>query len=1021
MTEYVELHCHSNFSLLDGANPPEGLVQQAKLLGMPALALTDHDAVYGAGRFVEACQTHQIKPILGVELTLDTGHHLTLLACNQMGWHNLCTLITHAQHNAPKGKASLSPDVLENHTAGLIALSGCEQGAISQAIDQNNWRQARDLTKSYLDLFGQGNFWIELQNHLLPRDQYRVDSLVELAETMGLDYVATNNVHYATRDKHRLQDILVCIKHQTSLDEGIGLLRTNNEFYLKTARQMHHLFADYPQAIANTLQIAERCQFELTYGLQDLPQYPLPQAISAIGYLKELCEQNLDSKNPATYERLNHELAIIDNAGLSNYFLIVWDIVRFAREQNIRCQGRGSAANSLVAYLLKITPVDPLAHHLVFERFLSAERQLMPDIDIDFDANRREEVIQYIYAHYDTDHAAMACTFVTFRKKSAIRDVGKALGLSPHLVTYITDQYEQEQREVAEITTDIPDSPPPLHQLHDLCEQIKGFPRHLGIHNGGMVITGAPLATRVPTEPATMENRYVVQWDKDGLETAGLVKIDILGLRMLSAIAETVETIEKTYETVLDLDNLPLDDFAIYDTICQADTIGIFQVESRAQQQVLPRLQPRCFADLIVSISLIRPGPVQGNMVHPYLRRRVGEELVTYDHPSLEPVLAETHGVILFQEQVLKVAHVLAGFTHGQGELLRRALGSKNARTEVEVLRQTFMEGALVNEVSPETAKVMFNQLVGFASYSFPKSHAAAFAVLVYQSAWLKYYYPTAFYAALLNNQPMGFWQPAVIVNDAQRHSIETRNVDIQHSQYKCQVEDNHIRLGFNYIPYFTDELANILVEQRAQVPFVSLKGFCQRTRLPRRIIENLIMVGAMDTWDIPRRQLLWELGKLDYSAQTLDLDFADDNIHLPDLTDLDILFTEYDILGLGLVQHPVETYRDWLDKQHILNSTTVQNLDAGHMVRVAGLLVMRQSPHTAKGVTFVTLEDEWGFINVVLRPDLADKYRRLTQNTTLLIAEGQLQRQGEVINIVASKLRSIPEFLVEAKSSIVP
>ena len=536
MTDYVELHCHSYFSLLDGAASPEILVQQAAALGMSALALTDHDAVYGAIRFQKAAQVAGIRPIWGAEITLEGGYHLTLLVANTTGWHNLCTLITLAQHHAPKGESSLPLEILADYTSGLIALSGCRRGEIVTALQFGDVQSAHRITRRYQDWFGADRFWIELQHHRLPDDDTLNRDLVMLATDLGLGYVATNNVHYATRAGHRLQDVLVCIRHQTTLDQSSGLCRPNSEYYLKSGVEMTALFAGYPAAITNTRLIADQCNFDLGYGLQELPQFPTPPNLNARQYLYQLCRRKLSRRYTTITDelqrRLDYELAVIERGGLSNYFLIVWDMVRYARDNNIRCQGRGSAANSLVAYILGITPIDPLAHDLVFERFLSDERQVVPDIDIDFDAARREEVIQYVYERYGHQHAAMACTYVTFRPRSAIRDVGKALELPISLIEQVSKSVDH--RQVVDVETN---EAPIWQHLFDLCQQIQGSPRHLGIHNGGMVITGAPLAERVPTEPATMPDRVVVQWDKDSLEDAGLVKIDILGLRMISAIA----------------------------------------------------------------------------------------------------------------------------------------------------------------------------------------------------------------------------------------------------------------------------------------------------------------------------------------------------------------------------------------------------------------------------------------------------------------------------------------------------
>ncbi len=1009
---YVELHCHSNFSLLDGASHPEQLAARAASLQMPALALTDHDAVYGAVRFARAAREAGIHPILGAEMTIDGGpfpghHHLTLLVENQTGWHNLCYLVSRARHAAPKGQAWLQFDELVGCTDGLIALSGCRQGAVSQALLRDGVRDtAVDIARRYLDLFGRDHFWIELQRHFLAHDEYLVPRLQALAAYLHLGCVATNNVHYAAPQGHRLQDVLVCIRNLATLDEATHLRRLNSEYYLKSSAEMAALFSDAPQALVNTLAIAERCRFELAYGLQDLPHFPTRHGMSSSAYLRRLCHEAIAARyGPHPPEnvdhQLRHELRIIEGAGLANYFLIVWDMVRFARENGIRCQGRGSAANSLVAYLLYISPVDPLRHDLVFERFLSAERQAVPDIDIDFDARRREEVIQYVYQTYGAEHTAMACTFVTFRKRSAVRDIGKALDLAPELISTAVRALENED---ALKSTALADRLP-LALLLDLSEQIAGFPRHLGIHSGGMIITGAPLMGRVPTEPATMPGRVVVQWDKEALEEAGLVKIDILGLRMLSAVDEAAALVEETTGSHPDLDALTFDDPAVYQMIGKADTVGVFQVESRAQAQMLPRLKPQQFADIVVGISLIRPGPIQGNMVHPYLRRRQGIEAVTYLHPLLEPALAETLGVILFQEQVLKVACDLAGFSPGQGEKLRRALGAKRATEEIARFQDEFIEGAKRAGVSGAVAQTIFEQLLAFGGYSFAKSHAAAFAVLVYQSAWLKRYHPAAFFAALLNNQPMGFWNASVLVNEISRLGMTVWPVDIHHSRAWCHVQENGIRLGLHFVKGLREEQVLRIMSARELRPYDSLLDFCLRTRIDQGNVENLIMAGSMDGWGISRRQLMWELGTLNLNEEMFNLVYKPQAVDLPAQTLAEAMLAEQEIMGLSPGEHVMTLYRQRLTEQGIHGCRGLSLCSNGQRVKAAGLLVVHQSPPTAKGFHFLTLEDEEGMINVIVRPQVYGRFQNIIRGAHLLLVAGMVQREEEVTNLLAESI----------------
>lgn len=1012
MPEYAELHCHSYFSLLDGASTPQALAARAAELGMPSLALTDHNAVYGAVSFAEAAKQHGINPIFGAELTLEKGAHLTLLAADQTGWHNLCRLISIARGNAPKGDAALPSEALAEHTEGLIALSGCRHGDVTRALLNSDPQTALVAAQHYRELFGSERYWIELQHHFRPEDKQLVRDLVAIARRVGVGYVATNNVHYAERTSHRLQDVLVGIKHLITLDEGKHLLRPNSEYYLKSAAEMQAVFTAYPEALRNTIHIAEQCDADLNYTLQELPVFPVPQGMNASSYLQDLCEANMRRRYPSqlahVQQHLQRELDVITRSGLANYFLIVWDIVRFSRENGIFCQGRGSAANSLVAYLLNISPVDPLVHDLVFERFLSAERPTAPDIDIDFQADRREEVIQYVYRRYGTDHAAMACTFITFRARSAVRDVGKVLGMPVDQIDHAARALDTRSPQYigsslsSQADHDWSSESGPWQQLLELCRQIDGFPRHLGIHNGGMIITRPPLSTRIPTEPATMPDRVVVQWDKDGLETAGLVKIDILGLRMLSAIAETLEIVERQTGQRPDLDALIFDDPAVFEMISDADTIGVFQVESRAQAQMLPRFRPNCFADLIVAISLIRPGPIQGNMVHPYLRRRLGDEEVSYLHPLLEPALKETLGVILFQEQVLKVARDLAGFTPGQGEQLRRALGSKRSLEEIERLRAAFVAGAVGKGVTEDIAETVFDKLKAFGLYSFPKSHAAAFSVLVYQSGWLKRYHPAAFYTALLNNQPMGFWSPAVIVHDAKHHGVPVLPPDINISNGQCMVEGDGIRMGLEYVKRLGEATVERVLAQRQAGKFRDLHDFCRRTRLPRLLVESLIASGAMDAWRIPRRQLLWKLGRLDYQTETFEFEYPEDGVVLPQLSRTEAVGMEYGMLGLSTGDHPLSFVRDWLGQHHILSSDTLADCQNGVQVRVAGLAVVHQAPPTAKGHHFLTLEDEFGFINVIVRPQVYARLRSILRGHVLLVIEGIVQKKDRVTNFLA-------------------
>ncbi|MEN9938136.1 MAG: hypothetical protein RLZZ387_4715 [Chloroflexota bacterium] len=992
-SDYIELHCHSSYSLCDGSSPPEELVARAADLGMDALALTDHDAVYGAVPFVRAANERGIHPILGAELTLVGGHHLTLLVENDTGWRNLCQLISHAQAQAPKGQAALPPDLLGNHADGLICLSGCRQGPVAAAVRRLDMTGATRAARWLCERFEPERTVIELQHHLHPGDTALAGRMLDIARHLGLTAVATNNVHYARREQQPLHDLLTAIRHRTSLHDAGPRLRTNSEYYLKPGGRLRPLFGDAPQVLVSTRRIAERCTFRLAYGLQDLPPFPTPPGCDADSYLARLCADALPCRYPGSPERacrqLSYELRVIAQAGLSNYVLIVWDIVRHAREHGIRCQGRGSAANSLVAYLLGISPIDPLHEGLVFERFLSAERPALPDIDLDIAADRREEVIQYVFRTYGQAHAAMACTFSTFGERAALRDVARALDVtSEHLLT-AGDHTSDNTRALAA----------------ELCRQIQGLPRHLGQHNGGMVLTRAPLAERVPIEPAAMRGRVVVQWDKDMLEDAGLIKIDLLGLRMLSALTEAEALVRATADPALTLDRLTFDDPQVYAMIAAADTIGVFQVESRAQAQVLPKLRPACFADLVVAISLIRPGPLQGNMVHPYLKRRVGIEPVSYAHPRLQAALEETLGVILFQEQVIKVARDLAGFTAGEGERLRRALGAGKGPEAVAPFREAFLAGAARNGVAAATANTVFGQLEAFGGYSFPKSHAAAFAVIVYQSAYLKRYHSSALLVGLLNAQPMGFWPPAVLVRDARRHGVRVLPLDIRTSDARCTLTgDGAVRLGLSYVLGLGETGTERILAARRERSFAGLPDLCARTRLPKGLVEKLVLAGACDSWGIERRQLVWQLGTLRYEADELDLPIPGSTVELPPLRADEAQSLQEALLGVSTAEHVLARWRDALTERGYMGSAALARCPAGQRVQVVGTVVVHQAPPTAKGFHFVTLEDEDGMINVIVRPHLTPLYRE-RRSGHMLKVEGVVQVEAGVVNVLATRL----------------
>jgi error-prone DNA polymerase len=1059
--------------LLDGAAAPAALAERAAELGMEALALTDHDGLYGAIEFGIACRKAGIRPLIGAELTLHDGAHVTLLARDRGGYATLCRLISAAQLAGGKGHARLPREALElcEGGAGLVVLSGCRAGAIPRLVLQRRYSEARAAAEEYRALFGPQNFWIELQNHLLGDDTLLNAALVELAEELGLGYVATNNVHYARTAEADLQDVLTCVREGIGVRDYHPARLTNLEYCLKRAREMEDLFVRWPRAVAATAEIAGECAVEMDFRGDRFPDFPLPAGVSAQERLRELCEAGL----AATYgpgeqararRQLAHELAVIERTELAEYFLIVWDLMRFAREQGIRGQGRGSAADSLAVYCLGITTIDPLAHNLLFERFLNEGRSgSPPDIDIDFQADRREEIIQYVYRTYGHEHAAMVCNIVTYRARSAIRDVGKVLGLPADTLDRLAKNMESwqpramraEARRLEEMRPRLAPAPPEHTQARQgaekeketgstwellirLCEEIEGTPRHLSIHVGGMLITRRPLLEIVPLERATMPGRVVVQWNKDSVEDAGLIKIDLLGLRMLAVLSEAVDLVAQGEgqpagaaeravggkDGRLNLEGLPLDDPAVYALLRRGDTIGCFQVESRAQAQMVHRHRPENFNDIVVQVAIIRPGPIVGNMVHPYLRRRRGLEPVAYLHPRLEPVLKETLGVLLYQEQVMRVATELAGLDGSAADRLRRAITHQRVTREMEGLHEEFLAGCVRAGMAREGAEELFRQMAAFGQYGFCKSHAAAFAQTAYQSLYLKRYHPVEFYCALLNHQPMGFYSAAVVAGDARRHGVPLLGVDARYSDVRCTVEREPggeraaIRLGYNYVDGIGEEgLARIADARASGEPFDGLRGFWQRTALPEKAIMGLIRVGAFDAWEADRRRLLWQAGELapflaegGKKGRAMPLPWPMHGGEAPLLTPMDEwdeMEAERAVLGLTTRRHLFHLLRGGLQGD-VLSGEALRFLPTNLRVRVAGLAVCRQRPPTAKGMVFLTLEDETGLINVILHPDIYERDRSIAR-LPALIAEGRLQKEGGAINVVARRLLRLEEI----------
>jgi len=1015
MNDYAELHCHSNFSLLDGASHPEDLVARAAEVEMPALALTDHNGLYGVVPFYKAARQAGVKPVIGAEITTDKGYHLTVLAQSNRGYSSLSSLISRAQLTQSKGNPSVDLATIARYSADIICLSGCRKGEIPSLIQGGDKEKAEAVARSYIEIFGRDNFLIELQNNLYQGDRRLCGELVQIANRLGISYVATNNVHYAREDGHRLQDILVCIANRTTLDKSGRFRRHNSEFYLKSAAEMSPLFKEYPKAIENALSIADRCNVSLDFSSYRFPEFPVPEDETHASYLAKLCREKAKERygeiSDEVRSQLRYELDLIEKLGLSGYFLIAWDIMDYARRNGIPAQGRGSAANSIVAYILGISRVDPISHRLFVGRFLNEEMSALPDIDIDVSTNHREKLIQYVYKKYGEEHTAMVCTYVTFQARNAIREVGKAIGMPADVIDQMAKTVGaysakgiQEDLGGLEKFRDYVGSVPWQHFV-SLCREIGDFPRHLSIHVGGMIVSSCPLSEIVPLEKATMPGRVVCQWDKGAIEDAGLVKVDILGLRMLSLVDEVVSLVRKNHDLEFELAKVPQDDQQVYDMICRADTLGVFQVESRAQMQTLPRTMPRSIEDLTVEVAIIRPGPLQGNMVHPYIRRRQGKEKVTYPHPILKPILEETLGVILFQEQVLRAAIAVAGFTSGEADSLRRAMSHKRSVRAMEDLRERFLAGARTNGVEEEVAERVFDTLKGFAEYGFCKSHAAGFALLAYESAWLKCHYPAEFYAALLNNQPMGFYSPEVIVGDARRHGITVLPVDINLSQGKCIVENGMVRLGFCYVKDMGEEAIASLEKARSETPFSSLADFYRRAKVCREAVDSLILAGAIDSFG-ERRRLLWDIGILEHTSRdALLFECPGYQVPLPNMTDWEKLAAEYSVQGLSAGVHPMKLMRDSLPGDGVLKNSAVLAVSSGTKVSVAGYVVCRQAPRTAKGHVFLTMEDETGLVNVILKPEVYQRFRYPVRTEPLILVEGIFQKRNGISNIVAQHI----------------
>jgi error-prone DNA polymerase len=1344
MAAFAELHCHTNFSFLDGASPVEDLVERAIELGLGALAITDHQGLYGAVRFAAAAQAAGLWPIVGMELELldavapdpdgvvvprrrrkprdrpvmveralpaggravrpdverlrppghrqprredlrgvrprELGPHLVLLARDMTGYRSLCRLASAAHMAGTKGAPRFTHELLGANTDGLVALSGCRHGEVARRLLAGDRDGAARAAKALAGFFA-GSFYLELQHHLLPDDDWLVGETTSLAEDAGLPLIVTNDAHYALPEDRELQDVLVCIRHGKSLEEGAHLRRPNGEYFLKSEAELAALppgsgslgesvARAWAEGIRNAAELAERCSVDFDFEQYRFPGFAVPSGETAFSYLEGLCHEGMRRRyvplRPAVVKQLAHELEVIERTGLAEFFLICWDIMRFCRERGIPAQGRGSAGDSIVAYVLGITRVDPIRHRLLFERFINEGRTTYPDVDIDFASSRRDEVIQYCYERYGPEHTGMVCNLVTYRARSAVREVGYALGFPRPLVDRVAKALEtydsvmvrrdleaeggfaafftpaeatagphpdrmldrmgelkpparllqgahgfpsgthgfpsgtrsfpsddeggpgdtpvsvrwlraerEEKRAETQADTEIHPAlqrpprrvdsdgsgsddyrPPALRpvvtplwskntssggrteaaatseldytQSHahsstfgglrspelalidalkpasdhsgvtggdnhaqghpggasdgrprvgparlgqstigmtpwdrwlELTARIDGFPRHLSIHTGGMLITAAPLVDIAPLERATMPGRVVVQYDKRDIETIKLIKLDLLGLRMLSAIDDALRDIQADCAVHVDLDRLPEDISEVFRMICAADTVGVFQIESRAQMQTLPRSRPENLDDLVVEVAIIRPGPIQGNAVHPYLRRRQGKEEVSYLHPSLQPALEETLGVILYQEQVMKIAIDVAGFSAAESDGFRRAMGTWRSSREMEKLHARFVDGCIIcNGLTTEQAEELFRQVAAFASFGFNKSHAAAFARTAYESAFLKLFYPAQFVTGLINAQPMGFYPVEVLINDAKRHGVAVLPVDVNRSRYRTATEwvglpgtplpegagierrprivrssgcvvpgkeaRDHwsaqtargygIRLGLHLVKGIGEAEGEALDAELARGgPFTSLADLVARTEPSEEVVARLVRAGALDPLGEPRRRLLWQLREVcGASRRTRSLDLRLPPTEAPDLpppTELERLGDAYAILSLDAHRQVIELFRPALDRLRVLKAGELADAKPGR-VRIGGLVVTRQHPMTARGTVFLALEDETGMVNVTLWPDTWARFRGTVRRHALLYVEGRLERESNVVNVIADRVESLAE-----------
>jgi error-prone DNA polymerase len=1029
LTAYIELHAGSAFSFLEGAALPEEFAGAAAHYEMPAMALLDRDGVYGAPRFHMAAKKAKIQAHIGAEVTSTTGIRYPLLAETREGYQNLCRLMTRMKLRAPKGKGAITEDELAAYARGLVCLTGGEYGPLTKAIPDGNGRAALDRL---IDIFGRTNVYVELQRHYDRQEEAINQNAIALAASYRLPLLATNGVRYASPHQREILDVFTCIRNHRTLETAGRLLAKNSDRYLKTPAEMARLFRDVPEAIANTADLSRRLQFTLKDLGYEFPRYPVGDGETMASFLRNRTYDGALKRFRPYDERsrlqVERELALIEKLHLEGYFLIVWDIVQFCLQNNILIQGRGSAANSAVCYALEITAVDPVKMELLFERFLSEERGEWPDVDLDLPSgDQRERAIQYVYQRYGALGAAMTANVITYRGRSAAREVGKALGFDTatldrlsSLVGHFEYKDEFDTLEAQFRTAGFNMRQPRIRKFLELCVNIQDFPRHLGQHSGGMVICQGQLDSVVPLEPATMPDRNVVQWDKDDCADMGIVKVDLLGLGMMAVLEESIKLIGDHYGEEVDLAHLPQNDPASYEAMQKADTVGMFQIESRAQMSCLPRMRPDKFYDIVVQVAIIRPGPIVGNMVHPYLKRRQRREPVKYPHPALETVLARTLGVPLFQEQLLRMAMITAGFSGGEAEELRRAFGFKRSERRMKEVEVKLREGMNKNGIKGDVQDQIIQSITSFALYGFPESHAASFALIAYSSAYLKCHYLAAFTAAMLNNQPMGFYSPATLVKDAQRHGLKVKPIDVTKSDWLCTLESHDgmlcLRIGMRYVKGMRESIAHALVEARTCAAFTSVDDLARRVpELQKRELVVLAEVGALNflrgDHRIHRRDALWQVERASRRTGPLLESIGQEDVASPlaQMTSEERLVADFQGTGMTVGPHPMAYYRSVLNALGVIPAVDLARVRNGTYVRVAGAVIARQRPGTAKGFVFLSLEDETGISNAIITPDLFGQNRFTVLGGKFLLVEGRLQNVDNVISVKVARVEILP------------